>query len=226
MAVTNILDLLSTEEKKDMIKVKLTLISEACSKLITALTILEGTHRPTAVSAFNIMENLESYLGNGTAKVCGFGINTDSILDQLGMRVKREILDNLHEAFHLAFNKFSKHWDGHPAKEVYRLLRVFDPRQAPAMEKQIEHYAKLQPLAHPSAELSEQWLVYQQCVRNEKPPADLDLRGFWEGVRGRFPKVAEVAVPYLFFPVSSVDTERSFSKYKTLLTDKRESLTD
>lgn len=68
---------------------------------------------------------------------------------------KRDVLDNLHDAFHLAFTKFSKHWDTHPARDVYRLARVFDPRQAPAMEKQIEAYSTLKPLANPSAELSE-----------------------------------------------------------------------
>lgn len=35
----------------------------------------------------------------------------------------------------------------------------------------------------------------------------------------RFPKVAGVAVPYIYFPVSSVDCE-------TLLTAKREALTE
>jgi hypothetical protein len=46
------------------------------------------------------------------------------------------------------------------------------------------------------------------------------------GLSARIPRVAEVAVPYIYFPVSSVDCERSFSKYKTLLTDKREALTE
>lgn len=40
-------------------------------------------------------------------------------------RFKREeMFDSLHNAFYLAFTKFSKHWDTHPAKEVYRLIRI------------------------------------------------------------------------------------------------------
>lgn len=54
----------------------------------------------------------------------------------------------------------------------------------------------------------------------------LDLPEYWRGLSVRFPKVAEVAVTYIYFPLSSVDCERSFSKYKTLLTDKREALTE
>ena len=136
------------------------------------------------------------------------------------------MLDNLHDAFHLAFTKFLKHWDTHPAREVYRLTRAFDPRQAPAMEKQIEVYSTLKPKANPSAELSEQWMAYQQCVSRDPLPTDMELANYWRGLSARFPRVAEMAVPFIYFPVSSVDCERSFSKYKTLLTDKRETLTE
>lgn len=60
MAVKNILSQLETEEKVQTLTLKLTFTSETCSKLMTALTILEGTHRPTAVSAYNVMEDLVS----------------------------------------------------------------------------------------------------------------------------------------------------------------------
>lgn len=43
-AVTNILSLLETKEKVQALAVKLTFISEGFSKLMTARTILEGTH--------------------------------------------------------------------------------------------------------------------------------------------------------------------------------------
>lgn len=225
-AVINILELLQTDEKLDSLKVKLTFISEACGKLITALTVLEGTHQPIAVSAYNMMEDLGSYLISGTAKTCGFGVKTDELLDQMVIRQKRDVLDNFHDAFHAAFAKYSKHWDVHPAKEIYKQVRVFDPRQAPAMEKRIESYMALKPLVNPPPDLSEEWTAYHHCVSKETLPTSKELHDYWKGMSARFPKVAELAVPFIYFPVSSVDTERSFSKYKTLLTDKRESLTE
>lgn len=76
----------------------------------------------------------------------------------MGIGERGEVLDRFHDAFHLAFTKFSKHWDSQ--REVYRLVRVFDPRQAPAMAKQIEAYTQLKPLANPSAELSKEWIAY------------------------------------------------------------------
>ncbi|KAK1889393.1 Phosphoglucosamine mutase, partial [Dissostichus eleginoides] len=212
-AVTNILSLLETEEKMQALTVKLTFIAEGCSKLMTALTILEGTHRTTAVSAYNIMEDLGSYLVNGTAKTCGFGAKTDELLRKTGVRERKQVLDDLHDAFHLAFTKFSKHWDTHPAREIYKLIRVFDPRQAPAMEKRMEAYTSLIPMANPSQELSEQWIAYQHS--REPLAADVTLADYWRGMSVRFPKIVEMAMSYIYFPVSSVDCERSFSKYKT-----------
>jgi len=39
----------------------------------------------------------------------------------------------------------------------HRRIRVFDPRQGPAMDKQIEAYSTMMPLASPLAQLIEQW---------------------------------------------------------------------
>lgn len=94
------------------------------------------------------------------------------------------------------------------------------------MEKQISAYTTLKPMANPSAELCEQWMAYHHCVSREPLPTDIDLANYWRGLSARFPRVAKVAMPYMYFPFSSVDCERSFSKYKTLLTDKRETLTE
>lgn len=221
-AVRNIIELVETDEKQEALHFKLTFISEGCGKLVTALTVLEGTHTPVAVSAYNIMEDLGSFLVNGTAKTLGFGVKTDELLNQMRMPKKRHI----HDVFHIAFEKFSKHWDVHPAKKIYKMIRVFDPRQAPAMERHIEAYGTLWELRTPaSPELSEQWAAYQHCVRNEGISASLDLADYWKGTSQRFPGIANIAMSYIYFPVSS-DCERSFSKYKTLLTDKRESLTE
>lgn len=225
-AVKNILELMDTDVKQEALQLKLTFISEACGRLVTALRVLEGTHTPVAVSAYNIMEDLGSYLVNGTAKTHGFGTKTDELLSQMRMSNKRDVLDHLHDGFHTAFEKFSKHWDVHPARQIYQLVRVFDPRQAPAMERQIEAYGTLWGFKSPSPELSEEWATYHHCVRNESLSASLNPADYWKGTSQRFPCIGNIAMSYIYFPVSSVDCERSFSKYKTLLTDKRESLTE
>ena len=49
---------------------------------------------------------------------------------------------------------------------------------------------------------------------------------FWEGMGDRFPNLAAVASHAIWMPVASVNVERSFSQYKHLLNDRRESLTE
>lgn len=58
---------------------------------------------------------------------------------------------------------------------------------------------------------------HQSSVKNvsREPSPALELADYWRGLSVRFPRVAEVAVAYIYFPLSSVDCERSFSKYKT-----------
>lgn len=72
--------------------------------------------------------------------------------------------------------------------------------------------AQLNLLANLSAELSEEWIAYQHCVSREHSTPGLDLAEFWRGLSVRFPRVAGAAAPYIYFPVSSANCERSFSK--------------
>lgn len=68
--------------------------------VMTALSLLERTHHPTAVSAYNDMEDLGSYLVNGTAKTCGYGAKTDELLRKMGIGGRCLTVS---DAFHLAF---------------------------------------------------------------------------------------------------------------------------
>ncbi|KAL2076462.1 hypothetical protein ACEWY4_027926 [Coilia grayii] len=65
--------------------------------------------------------------------------------------------------------------------QIYQLVRVFDPRQAPAKERQIEAYGTLWGFKSPSPELSEEWATYHHCVRNESLSASLNLADYWKG---------------------------------------------
>ena len=79
-------------------------------------------------------------------------------------------------------------------------------------------------MVNPSAVLSEQWMTYQHCVSRDPLPTHTELVSYWRHLSTRFQRVAEVAVSYIYFPVSSVDRERGISEYQTLLTDKPEML--
>ena len=54
----------------------------------------------------------------------------------------------------------------------------------------------------------------------------LSIFDFWEGMRTRFLILSAIAANAIWMPVVSVDVERSFSQYKHILNDRRESLTE
>ena len=57
-------------------------------------------------------------------------------------------------------------------------------------------------------------------------PSSLNLPAFWQSVSDRYPSLSAVALDAIWMPVASVDCERSFSQYKHLLNDRRESLSE
>ena len=70
----------------------------------------------------------------------------------------------------------------------------------------------------------EEWLIYTKY--HEDLPNPFSISEFWEGMKGCFPNLSAIASHAIWMPVASVDVERSFSQYKHILNDRRESLTE
>lgn len=78
----------------------------------------------------------------------------------------------------------------------------------------------------PSTELAQEFDTYYKL---QYIPVQLDLptrAKFWKSMGERFPLLSLVAQDVIWMPMSGVDVERSFSKYKHILNDRRENLTD
>ena len=218
-------DLLS-EDNYPELRLIVAFIAESCPKLMTTLTLLETSKTPIAPRVWNMLDDLESFLMNGCAKVL-FGDETDELLSEMGQADRHNMIDTFHNVFTSALAKLSKHWDNHPARRIFKSARIFDPQQAPGLSKNVEDHA---PVV--DKKLSDEWFAYQQFTRNASN-ADLCIDNdgnviiadFWRGNGTRYVKLAEAAKKYIWFPCGSVDVERSFGSYKTLLDDKRQALT-
>ena len=53
-----------------------------------------------------------------------------------------------------------------------------------------------------------------------------ELVEWWKSKKALFPLLTEIALDYIWLPVSNADVERSFSVYSTILRDDRQRLTD
>lgn len=200
-------------------------LKENCQRLMNVLTALEARDTPLACSVFNMMEDLRSYLLTGTTKE-QFGEETDRLLAKLGQTERKKMVKSFHKVFQLSLNKLDLHLRNLPAYDYYKAVRIFHPRQLLSLSHDIDTYGTQIPaLVNPSTELMEEWLIYTQ-LRLESLPSLAELPLFWANMQGRFPILTLIASDAIWMPVSSVDVERSFSQYKHLLNDRRESLTD
>ena len=197
-------------------------IKENCNRLMTCLTHLEEKKTPLACSLYKFMEDLKSYLSAGATKIC-FVVETDQCLSKLPQNERKKTIKSFQQVFDLARKKLVNHLDKHQAFNLYKAVRVFDPRQLPSVTHEISEYTAIASLNNPSPELVQEWLIHTQY--SETLPTPFSLPDFWSSVMDRFPLLAAIASEMIWMPVTSVEAERSFSNYKHILNDRRESLT-
>jgi hypothetical protein len=221
--MTQLVSKLSDPDKLRDMKIMSAFVTCVCPKIISLMTLLES-QKPLAPEILNFFDDMEAFLMNGTARTV-LGDVVDDILDAVPLLIKINYLDKFHDIFTSAFQKLSKHLDVLPAKAVYKQVRVFDPRQVPAMPRDLSNYTSLISMSDQDVDLSSEWMIYQrECRDSSVPNGDGALLDYWNGNALRFPKLSRIAKTYIWFPLTSCDVERSFSMYKHFLTDRRDSL--
>ena len=223
MAVERIIELVTHKTIYRELCLQLYFIKENCQRLMTVLTSLEVKGSPLACTVYNLLEDLRLYMRAGVTKT-SFGSETDRLLDKLPNDEKLKQIKSFQAVFDLSLRKLETHLDSHPAYPYYKAVRIFDPHQLPTLGHDIGDYTAIKSLQDPSPELLEEWLIYVQY--HEDLPNPLSISNFWEDMKDRFPNLAAIASHAIWMPVTSVDVERSFSQYKHILNDRRESLTE
>ena len=223
MAVERIIELVTHKEIYPEISLQLYFVKENCQRLMAVLTSLEANETPLACTVYNLLEDLRSYLRAGASKD-RFGPETDRLLDKFAADQKRKYVKSFQTIFKLSLCKLDGHLDKHPAHLHYKAVRVFDPRQLPTLGNNIEEYGAIKALQDPLPELLEEWLIYTQY--RDELPSPFSIPAFWKGMKDRFPHLSTIGAAAIWMPVASVDVERSFSQYKHILNDRRESLTE
>ena len=112
----------------------------------------------------------------------------------------------------------------HPGIQRYKTTRIFYPAQIAALpSRDIEEFQSIGI----TPAMMDEFLIYVATPVAEYGTVDgKALDKFWCAQKTRFPAIAEATLESICFSFSSVDVERSFSQYKTMMTDKRESMTE
>ena len=106
-----------------------------------------------------------------------------------------------------------------PALALFKAVRVFDLKPLPVLSKTFTDHARYIPTM---AEAAGEWQIYQDIVACETIPDDIAT--FWRSLQDRLPVLSALAKTYIALPVTSVDVERSFSEYGSVLSPLRCSL--
>ena len=139
----------------------------------------------------------------------------DQYLEALPVSEKRKATKCFQEVFQLSFEKLDKHLSGLPAYNYYKSVRIFDPRQLPALDHDIQVYGNfLKQLSNPSQELLEEWLIYTQYT-NEGVSSLADLEKCWDSMSSRFPLPARITTESIWMPVTSLDVQRTYIAFPT-----------
>ena len=75
-------------------------------------------------------------------------------------------------------------------------------------------------------DLESEWFQYIRYVKAHKDEEPVDPISFWKGKSSVWPHLAKTALRVLNTLVSSCDAERSFSLYKHIMDDRRQSNTE
>ena len=127
-------------------------------------------------------------------------------------------------AFALAYEKCEKHISQHPALPLFKAIQCFDPRfiQSNIANHNMEDYGIIKEFHSPTDALIQEWAIY--CGLNESIEEFNDLDVYWRSKTHILPELSSLALVYIWLPVSGVDIERSFSSYKSILSDRRVAL--
>lgn len=132
------------------------------------------------------------------------------------------------DAFQVAYKKFSNHIPHHPARNIFQACRVFDPAYLHAndiLRKDIRRYAAIKEFENPSDDLIREWSIYCNLPTDNRLK-EAGLNEFWLDLSSQLPILSNIALNYIWLPISSCSVERSFSLYNTILDDNRQNLSE
>lgn len=192
--------LLQNTDRLNELRAELEFVTVHCQPIMKTLTSFEAKSF-MAVDVYNKVSDLLSYLKSSV-----FPLATS----------------NCENAKQNAAAKLELYFHGtrQPAIDLFKSVRIFDPRQLPLLSKTFADHAQSVPTMMAA---TDEWQTYLDIASREIIPDD--ITAFWRALEERLPRLAALAKVYIALPISSVDVERSFSKYGSVLSPLRQSLT-
>lgn len=153
-----------------------------------------------------------------------FGPSLENLIIQLRFS-PQEFYTAFQAAFKAAHNKFAMHIPNHPGRPLFYACQVFDPKyihNGDILRKNIRQYNAIKEFINPSDELLREWGIY--CELGNEFLGEIELDQYWLNKSTQLPILSNIALDYIWLPISSCTVERSFSMYNSLLDSDRQNL--
>lgn len=200
-------------------------ISTYAKAFVQDLDFFQQQKKPVFPFVETRLENLTAYLESNRVAT-HFGVELENLIMQLHFNPS-DFYSIFQAAFQTAYKKFELHIPNHPTRPLFRATCLFDPKymhiENNIQRHSIYQYSIINELNNPSDDLLREWGIYCGLEFNENIDEDkLDV--YWNNLGTHLPILSQIALNYIWLPISSCAVERSFSLYNTLLNNDRQNL--
>jgi len=191
-------------------------------RLVNDLEFFKIRNKAIAPFVYSRIISLQAFLLSGRRNP-PVSNEIEQILDETNYD-RESFIELFSNAFALAYEKCEKHISNHPALSLFKAIQCFDSRfiQSYIAHHNIDDYRIIEEFRLPTDNLIQEWAIY--CGFNESIEEFKDLDIYWWDKSHILPELSSLALMYIWLPVSGVDIERSFSSYKSILSDRRVAL--
>ena len=161
-----------------ILKLHLGFLSEHGEKIMCMIEFFQLQNIPVGHRVYNSILDFHAILEGGTVSVHVMP-ETDAFL-KLSDSIKIESSIQLFMgAYRAARDKLRKQMDAQTASlEMFKSVRVFDPRQLPTLSRDITSFSHLPGLSTSKKRNFEEWAIYRNTVYNFDE--SFDIFSFWD----------------------------------------------
>ena len=201
-------------------------ISIYAKEIVQDLDFFQQQNKPVFPFVEGRLQQLTAFI-ESNINASYFGSEIENIIQHYSFNPDH-IYPIFHYAFQVAHDKFSAHIPNHPARSLFYACQVFNPQYIHSeniQRKNIRHYSAIIELDDPSYGLLCEWAIYCGLEFNENLD-EINLDDYWKNLSVSLPILSNIALDYIWLPISSCAVERSFSLYNSLLDSNRQSLSE
>lgn len=220
-----------TEKNLVVLKIKSKFVSESCVKIISLITVLEGSTYPYAHLLWDDLTDLADELKRFSTGA--FPRKTIELLqEQNNAIIKASVTSEMKACAMKSLLKLTSHMHPCPANDFYKEAHLLlNPAKAGqrteinrnlalVSKRKLSTFCKLDDETF----LEGYGYFHRQLITEIKEGTKIDIVQLLLAVSIPKPEFGEAALQTVWAPVSSVDAERFLSSYNLVLTDRRTGL--